>query len=128
MLTDFPQARTKSRRALLGIFSAGALIVAAVIIHVEGVSRPREEDVRMAAGDLKRIVGWLEDYYSRHNRYPSKAEFYSGISSDLEERLSLVDPWGRRYIYIAPGTRNPDYDLSSLGADGIESLDDVTNW
>ncbi|MBF0386491.1 MAG: type II secretion system protein GspG, partial [Candidatus Omnitrophica bacterium] len=33
------------------------------------------------------------------------------------------------YIYTAPGTHNKDsYDLSSLGVDGVESADDVTNW
>ncbi|VAW18000.1 hypothetical protein MNBD_BACTEROID05-136, partial [hydrothermal vent metagenome] len=40
-----------------------------------------------------------------------------------------TDPWGRKYVYVSPGTHNPeDFDLSSYGADGIESLDDIVNW
>lgn len=40
-----------------------------------------------------------------------------------------VDPWGRPYEYRSPGTRNPSgYDLFSLGADGVESDDDIGNW
>ncbi len=41
-----------------------------------------------------------------------------------------VDPWGREYVYVSPGIRNPgDYDLVSGGADGMEGGDDdITNW
>jgi general secretion pathway protein G len=39
-----------------------------------------------------------------------------------------IDPWGRDYKYKSPGEHNNDYDLYSLGKDGVESSDDVTNW
>jgi len=40
-----------------------------------------------------------------------------------------IDPWGREYKYKCPGEHRPaDYDLYSLGKDGIESADDVKNW
>ena len=40
-----------------------------------------------------------------------------------------VDPWGHEYQYKSPGVhRTYDYDLSSLGHDGIESEDDIKNW
>lgn len=43
------------------------------------------------------------------------------------------DPWGRPYLYIAPGRINPDsYDLYSLGRDGRSGGTgedaDVTSW
>lgn len=42
---------------------------------------------------------------------------------------SPLDPWGREYKYVSPGThRTHDYDLYSLGRDGQESADDVANW
>ncbi len=41
------------------------------------------------------------------------------------------DPWGNPYIYVSPGTHG-DFDLISLGADGLEGGDDVNadikNW
>jgi general secretion pathway protein G len=41
------------------------------------------------------------------------------------------DPWGRPYVYHAPGERG-DYDLYSLGGDGQEGGEgenaDVTSW
>jgi len=40
-----------------------------------------------------------------------------------------IDPWGREYKYKSPGEhRSGDYDLSSLGKDGVESADDIKNW
>jgi general secretion pathway protein G len=40
-----------------------------------------------------------------------------------------TDPWGRDYVYVSPGVHRPnDYDLYSLGRDGTQSADDVTNW
>jgi general secretion pathway protein G len=31
-----------------------------------------------------------------------------------------TDPWGNPYLYSAPGQHSPEYDLKSLGADGLE--------
>jgi general secretion pathway protein G len=43
-----------------------------------------------------------------------------------------VDPWGNNYIYISPGQHGPDYDLKSLGADGLEGGEeynaDIESW
>ena len=39
-----------------------------------------------------------------------------------------MDPWGKAYIYRFPGTQGTDYDLYSLGPDGREGNDDITNW
>lgn len=47
----------------------------------------------------------------------------------LRKKKIPKDPWGRDYVYVCPGVHNKeDYDLSSLGADGVESSDDITNW
>jgi general secretion pathway protein G len=48
-------------------------------------------------------------------------------------RIVPLDPWGRAYIYLAPGTENPQsYDLYTLGRDGKiggEGEDaDLTSW
>lgn len=44
-----------------------------------------------------------------------------------------MDPWGRPYIYLAPGRANPTgYDLYSLGRDGRTGGEredaDITSW
>jgi general secretion pathway protein G len=48
-------------------------------------------------------------------------------------RLVPTDPWGRPYIYVSPGLRNPkSYDLYTLGRDGnpggTDEDSDVTSW
>ena len=43
----------------------------------------------------------------------------------LDEDM-LKDFWGNELVYIYPGILNPDeYDLKSLGPDGVESNDDI---
>lgn len=43
-----------------------------------------------------------------------------------------LDPWGNEFIYVSPGQNGPDYDMISLGADGLEGGEgydqDVQNW
>ncbi len=44
-----------------------------------------------------------------------------------------LDPWGRAYVYVAPGAANPrSYDLYSLGRDGHPGGEDedadLTSW
>lgn len=43
-----------------------------------------------------------------------------------------LDPWGNEFIYISPGQNGPDYDIVSLGADGLEGGEDydrdVQSW
>jgi general secretion pathway protein G len=40
----------------------------------------------------------------------------------------MLDPWGAPYNYRNPGRWNPkSFDVWSLGADGVEGNDDITN-
>jgi general secretion pathway protein G len=49
----------------------------------------------------------------------------------LEQRTLPVDSWGNPYIYISPGLEG-DYEIISLGADGMEGGEDydsdIRNW
>ncbi len=40
----------------------------------------------------------------------------------------LKDSWGRAYVYRAPGDEGRAYEISSLGADGKVSEDDLRSW
>ena len=50
----------------------------------------------------------------------------------LDKQEIPRDPWGNTYIYISPGQHSPDYDVKSLGADGVEGGDsynaDIESW
>jgi general secretion pathway protein G len=75
-------------------------------------------------------------------RYPSQGEGLEALVARpggidrwngpyVKKRQSLVDPWGKDYSYRIPG-QHGDYDLFSLGADGVEGGDgdnqDLTSW
>lgn len=50
----------------------------------------------------------------------------------LDKQDLPIDPWGNQYVYISPGQYNPDFDLKSFGADGIEGGEgynaDIESW
>lgn len=58
---------------------------------------------------------------------PSTAEGLAALVDDGTLSHIPNDPWGRRYVFRNPGTER-NYDLLSLGPDGIESLDDIVIW
>lgn len=49
----------------------------------------------------------------------------------LESKKVPQDPWGNEFVFISPGA-NGDYDLCSLGADGVKGgegkASDLCNW
>lgn len=49
----------------------------------------------------------------------------------LESKSLPKDPWGNGFIYLSPGEHG-DYDLCSLGADGVKGGEgkgaDICNW
>ena len=47
----------------------------------------------------------------------------------LKKKRMPLDPWGREYRYVSPGTHNTEeFDLFSYGQDGVEGKDDIVNW
>ncbi|KKM78108.1 hypothetical protein LCGC14_1363320 [marine sediment metagenome] len=64
------------------------------------------------------------------NKPSTGAEAKNYRSGGYMSRIPL-DPWGNPYIYVSPGTHG-DFDLISLGADGLEGGDevnaDIKNW
>lgn len=88
----------------------------------------------------------LEQYRLDNDQFPSTAQGLVALRARpsgepvppnwrgpyLRKEVPL-DPWGRAYVYRAPGTVNPgSYDLLTLGRDGREGGSgddaDVTSW
>jgi general secretion pathway protein G len=121
---------------MLVVVIIGAL-VAMVMPRLTG--RGEQARVAAAAADINaNIATALKLYELDNGAFPSSAE---GLNALLNKPGSArnwngpylerkpVDPWGKEYKYKCPGTHRPhDYDLYSLGRDGAEGNDDVTNW
>ncbi|MFA5356739.1 MAG: type II secretion system major pseudopilin GspG [Candidatus Omnitrophota bacterium] len=121
---------------MLVVIIIGAL-VAMVMPRFAG--RGEQARVSAATADVRaNIATALKMYELDNGSYPSTAEGLGALLSRpgsannwngpyLEKKA--VDPWGREYQYKCPGEhRSSDYDLYSLGRDGVESADDVKNW
>jgi general secretion pathway protein G len=64
---------------------------------------------------------------------PASGEVPRNWKGPYLSRVVPLDPWGRPYIYVAPGSENPtSFDLYTLGRDGKpggEGEDaDITSW
>ena len=91
---------------------------------------------------VQQISSALDLYRLEVGRYPTQEEGLvalieapSGVSKwngpYLKKKESIVDPWGRQFLYKIPG-QHGDYDLYTLGADNAQGGNgedqDITNW
>jgi general secretion pathway protein G len=118
------------------------ILVAMIVPNIAG----RSEQARKTAArtDIESNVSTALDLYRMDvGQYPTSEQGLNALIAQptaspvppqwngpyLKKKKVPKDPWGRDYVYTSPGTHNPEsYDLSSLGADGVESNDDITNW
>ena len=117
------------------------IIIGALVAMVMPRLTGRGEQARTAAAyaDINANIATALKLYELDNGiFPSTEE---GLAALLTKPASArnwngpylerkpTDPWGKDYKYKSPGAHRPqDYDLYSLGRDGVESEDDVVNW
>jgi general secretion pathway protein G len=109
--------------------------------------RPEDARVTKARIEISNLEQALELYYLDTGVYPSSDQGLRALiempdTGDVSENWKAggylaksklpKDPWGNEYVYMSPGVHNEDYDLYSLGKDGIEGGEgydaDITNW
>lgn len=102
----------------------------------------RSEQAKIAAckADIEANIALALDLFELDmGRYPTAEEGLVSLRQYLAEgkdnwkgpylKKMPKDPWGKDYKYKCPGTHNNDYDLYSLGPNGMEGDDDdITNW
>jgi len=78
---------------------------------------------------MQGIMSLLESYKAKNGNYPTTSEGLAALAG--LGSVPKADPWGNAYQYQSPGKFN-DYDLASLGADGVPGGDgenaDITSW
>jgi len=138
------------RKGKQGFTLTEILLVVIIIGVLVGMVIPsiagRGEQARRAAAqaDIEANLAMALDMYEMDNgRFPTTEQGLKALLSKptsapasdnwsgpyLKKKRIPRDPWGNPYSYVSPGTRNTgSYDLYSLGADAVESEDDVVNW
>jgi general secretion pathway protein G len=112
------------------------VLAAMIIPRLAGRSEEARKGVAKADIDLN-IATALKLYELDSGSFPTTEEGLNALMSApssaknwkgpyLEKKP--IDPWGKEYQYKSPGDHRTDYDLYSLGKDGVESDDDVANW
>ena len=116
----------------------------ATIVAINVIPAGDQAAVEKAKADIATLEQAVEMYRLDNLTYPTTTD---GLQALVSPPASLAtparyrrggyikrlpnDPWGRPYLYAAPG-RNGPFDIFSLGADGTEGGEaenaDIGNW
>jgi general secretion pathway protein G len=124
------------------------MVVLLILGLLASIAAPRvAKYLRKAKTETARIqvdaLGAAVDSFNLDNgRFPSADEGLTALMEPppglptwdgpyIKKRESLVDPWGKPYMYRVPG-RNGDFDIYSFGSDqrggGEGDARDISNW
>lgn len=123
------------------------LVILGLLVSVVAptvLNRADEARVQKVYADFANISTALKLYRLDNFVYPSTDQgleaLVSATTLDPEPRNFKqggyldhlpIDPWGRPYLYLSPG-ENGDFDIYSLGADGLSGGEDQSldlgNW
>ena len=115
-----------------------AVLGAAAIYKMKGTVDVAKET--RVESDIKNVITQLKVYEARNVGPPTTeqglkalveqptVEPLPGKWTQLLEEVPM-DPWNHELRYVYPAKRSKsDYDVFSLGKDGVESADDIGNW
>ncbi len=132
----------KKNSTLRGGFTLIEIMVVVIIIGLMAtmlapkiLSRPDEARVTRAKTDMASISSALKLYRLDNGFYPSTDQgLIALIAEPTSEPIPMAwkpggyiegteaprDPWGRPYLYRSPAEGGGDFEIISLGADGLE--------
>ena len=115
------------------------LAILAAVVVPKFTARSEQAKEAAAKTDIANMETALDAFEIDTGRYPSSDEGLAALVNQPNnangwkgpylKKMVVNDPWGNPYVYRQPGQHNTtSYDLFSMGADGREGNDDVTNW
>ncbi len=103
--------------------------VIAAVIAPRLIGRIGQSKQSVAASNAASLANAMRMYFADHGKPESGAtinilwERPSSIAEAswkpyVDSAKAVLDPWGRPYLLVVPGTVNFDFDIVSYGADG----------
>jgi general secretion pathway protein G len=141
---------TETRRIRRGMTLLELLVVLAAVAILAAVVGPSlfrnvgDAKVSSAKSQLEIFATALGAYRLDNDGFPSSQQGLQALRVAPGEatrtwrgpyltKVVPMDPWGRPYVYVAPGVQNPEsYDLYTLGREGrvggTGEDADLTSW
>jgi general secretion pathway protein G len=141
-----------ARRARAGFTLIELLVTIAIIATLAAIIAPSlfgnvgTARVNTARSQIQVLALALDAYRLDNDAYPTSDQGLEALRTfptagdpptnwkgPYLRQLVPMDPWGRAYVYVAPGLVNPNgYDLYTLGKDGKPGGDgedgDISSW
>jgi general secretion pathway protein G len=124
------------------------MVVMLILALISGIAAPRvvkylnQAKLQTATIQVDALGAAVESFYLDTGRYPTDDEGLTALVEAptglvtwngpyVRKRDSLLDPWGKPYIYRFPGEHG-DFDILTLAADGQTGGEgngtDIGNW
>lgn len=138
MKVSHPRARQQAGFSLIEILVVMVIIGILVSLVAPSVLN-RVDDARLqkVEADFKAIESALSIYNLDNFTYPSTDQGLQALVSKPDGQPEArnwkkggylkempLDPWGREYLYLSPGEDGREFDLYTLGADGVSGGED----
>lgn len=138
----------KSRRCARGFTLLELLVVVVIIGLLAAFVAPKyfgqigRSKTQIAKAQIESFEKAMDQYRIDTGRYPDTSQ---GLVALVVQPSNIAnwhgpylkkgiphDPWGKAYVFAAPGKDGREYEISSLGADGktggANEDADVTSW
>ena len=121
--------------------------ILAAIVAPRFLGGVEEGKITAAKVQIRNFEAALKMFKLKHGFYPSTEQGLEALVSApttgripenyprngyLEGSRVPDDPWGNQYLYESPGSRGYDYEIVSLGADGLPGGEnenaDIESW
>jgi general secretion pathway protein G len=143
------QKTVNNRRGFTLIEIMVVIVILALLAALVGpkiIGRSDDAKIADAKVQIRNLETALKLYKLDNGNYPSTEQGLQALLTKpttgqipknyrqdgyLESKKLPTDPWGGDYIYLSPGEHG-DYDLCSLGSDGVKGGEgkgaDICNW